>query len=132
MTKYLYFYKVCFFKDLLRPIDTEETLSRCKCQNYASCQWSNKIKTQLSELKDQSHPFYVSRNNFYENRICNKKRGHVWCCRDGDFPRPQELKILNKKESAVRSTLPIFGPFRSGVKNLPVKEFSRFAQYVVT
>ena len=35
--------------------------------------------------------------NFFRDQICDAKSNSVWCCRDGDFATPAELKELNEK-----------------------------------
>ena len=66
---------------------------QCKCQAWRSCDWSEKLVNQITELpkSNPSRPFYI---DFFQKRICDFKTRDVYCCNGKNYPSDAELNVL--------------------------------------
>ena len=79
-------------------IDPSLAVSSCQCQNYSTCAWSNQVVNQLSVIP-KNLPWHKYLTRQFQVQICDRKKRHVWYCRNKEQARGSELEILNKKEA---------------------------------
>ena len=100
----------CLFVSIesLAKVDLNETKTTCRCEDWAKCDWSNRLVNQLASLNN-NHPFYKSSVTFFKKQICNRQKQQNWCCRGGDYAKESELQILKPAiEQAPEQVVSIF------------------------
>lgn len=69
--------------------------AKYKCENYKTCKWSGKIIETINKITP-SHPQYKQFITFFQSRVCNQKNKNVFCSREGEWPKDNEVPELKK------------------------------------
>ena len=73
--------------------DMNKTVSKCKCQQWDTCEWSKSIVNTISQHASD-HPTRKFAEYFFKQRKCSLRKRKVFCCNDKDAPTLAQMKLL--------------------------------------
>lgn len=93
-----------------RPSEDPTCDGPCKCVSYQDCNWSKTMLDDLTHLANidgnQEGPVFKTGLRFFNNKVCDYNKRHVYCCNNNQHPSDEQVEKLKVMEPCVKPTLP--------------------------
>ena len=81
-----------------RPSEDPTCDGPCKCVSYQDCNWSKTMLDDLTHLANidgnQEGPVFKTGLRFFNNKVCDYNKRHVYCCNNNQHPSDEQVEKL--------------------------------------